>query len=265
MWMSGYGEYAVTIAAIIAIVMSFVTYYSSDKIALSISRAKPADSNRYRQYYNIVEALYIGTGLHKPKLYVIEDDSINAFATVRNYKNSAIAVTTGALKKLNREELEGVIAHELSHIKNRDMLVMTLASVMAGFIILLSDIFLRTMWFSGGDRRRSNINVILFIIGLVLLIISPIIAQIIKLAISRKREFLADASAALITRNPIGLANALKKIKKDALPTKVATKATAHLFISNPLKDSGFSRLFSTHPPIEERIKKLEEMAYKHQ
>lgn len=261
-YLVGYGKFAIIVAGVIAILMSFIMYYNSDKIALSLSKAKPASIKNYKQYHNIVEGLCIAAEIPKPKLYIIEDESINAFATGRNYKKSAIAVTLGALKKLKRDELEGVIAHELSHIKNKDMLVMTLASVMAGFVIILSDIFIRTMWF-GGTRRREGGNIILFVIGIVLLIVAPVFAQMIKFAISRKREYLADSSGALLTRNPTGLANALKKIKYDHLPTKTATKATAHLFFSNPLKGDVFSRLFSTHPPIDERIKRLEKMGYK--
>jgi len=257
------------LAAIIACVMTLGSYYSSDKIVLAVSRAKPVIKEDYPHLYNVVEGLAIAAGLPKPRCYIIDDTAPNAFASGRNPKNSVIVVTKGLLQKLNRTELEGVIAHEMSHIKNYDILVQTLAVVMVGIIALLSDWILRSFFWGGGRRRRNskgsgNAGSILIIVGLILAILSPLIAQLLKLAISRKREFLADANGALLTRYPPGLASALRKLAADKEPLEVANKATAHLYIVNPLKDfkkrARASRLFSTHPPIEERIAALEKM-----
>ena len=266
---TGWGTGGLIIAAVIAVAMTFTSYYASDKIVLAISRARPVKKEDYPYLYNVVEGLAIAAGLPKPRCYVIDDTAPNAFASGRNPKNSVIVVTTGLLQKLDRAELEGVIAHEMSHIKNYDVLVQTLAVVMVGIVALLSDWTLRTfLW--GGGRRRSrsrsegggNAGQILIIVALVLAILSPIIAQLLKLAISRKREFLADANGALLTRYPPGLASALKKLSADKEPLEAANKATAHLYIINPLKDikGRVNKLFSTHPPIEERIAALENM-----
>jgi heat shock protein HtpX len=266
---TGWGTQGLIIAGVIAVAMTFGSYYASDKIVLAISRARPVKKEDYPYLYNVVEGLAIAAGLPKPRCYVIDDTAPNAFASGRNPENSVIVVTTGLLQKLNRAELEGVIAHEMSHIKNYDVLVQTLAVVMVGIVALLSDWTLRTfLW--GGGRRRSrdrssgggNAAAIFIVVALVLAILSPIIAQLLRLAISRKREFLADASGALLTRYPPGLASALKKLSEDKEPLEAANKATAHLYIVNPLKDfkGKVNKLFSTHPPIEERIAALEKM-----
>ncbi len=266
---TGWGTQGLIIAGIIAVAMTFGSYYASDKIVLAISRARPVKKEDYPYLYNVVEGLAIAAGLPKPRCYVIDDTAPNAFASGRNPENSVIVVTTGLLQKLNRAELEGVIAHEMSHIKNYDVLVQTLAVVMVGVVALLSDWTLRT-FFWGGGRRRSrdrssgggNAAVILIVVALVLAILSPIIAQLLRLAISRKREFLADANGALLTRYPPGLASALKKLAADTEPLEAANKATAHLYIVNPLKNikGWVNKLFSTHPPIEERVAALEKM-----
>lgn len=266
---TGWGTQGLIIAGIIAVAMTFGSYYASDKIVLAISRARPVKKEDFPYLYNVVEGLAIAAGLPKPRCYVIDDTAPNAFASGRNPENSVIVVTTGLLQKLNRAELEGVIAHEMSHIKNYDVLVQTLAVVMVGVVALLSDWTLRT-FFWGGGRRRSrdrssgggNAAVILIVVALVLAILSPIIAQLLRLAISRKREFLADASGAMLTRYPPGLASALKKLSADKEPLEAANKATAHLYIVNPLKNvkGRVNKLFSTHPPIEERVAALEKM-----
>jgi len=264
---TGWGTQGLIIAGIIAVAMTFGSYYASDKIVLAISRARPVKKEDYPYLYNVVEGLAIAAGLPKPRCYVIDDTAPNAFASGRNPENSVIVVTTGLLQKLNRAELEGVIAHEMSHIKNYDVLVQTLAVVMVGIVALLSDWTLRT-FFWGGGRRRSrekgggNAAAIFIVVALVLAILSPIIAQLLRLAISRKREFLADANGALLTRYPPGLASALKKLSADREPLEAANKATAHLYIVNPLKNvkGRVNKLFSTHPPTEERIAALEKM-----
>jgi len=259
------GPHGLILAAVIAVVMTFGSYYSSDKIVLAISRARPVEKKDYPYLYNVVEGLAIAAGLPKPRCYIIDDTAPNAFASGRNPKNSVIVVTTGLLQKLNRAELEGVIAHEMAHIKNHDILVQTLAVVMVGIVALLSDWILRTfLW--GGRRRSSkdggNVGAIIVVVGLILAIFSPFIAQLIRLAVSRKREFLADANGAFLTRYPPGLASALKKLDADREPLEAANKATAHLYIVNPLKDikGTVNKLFSTHPPIQERIAALEKM-----
>jgi heat shock protein HtpX len=266
---TGWGTEGLIIAGVIAVIMTFGSYYASDKIVLAISRARPVKKEDYPYLYNVVEGLAIAAGLPKPRCYVIDDTAPNAFASGRNPENSVIVVTTGLLQKLNRAELEGVIAHEMSHIKNYDVLVQTLAVVMVGVVALLSDWTLRT-FFWGGGRRRSreqssgggNAAAVFIVVALVLAILSPIIAQLLRLAISRKREFLADANGALLTRYPPGLASALKKLSADREPLEAANKATAHLYIVNPLKNikGRMNKLFSTHPPIEERVAALEKM-----
>lgn len=249
------------IAFIISIVMALVSYYWGDKAALEISKAKPANRKEHAHYINSVEGLAIAAQIPVPKIYVIPDQSINAFATGRNPENASIAVTEGALKKLNRVELEGVIAHEISHVKNYDMLLMTVTVILVGLIALLSDLFIRSMWFGGGrDSDNGRGNAVILLVGIVLAILAPIVAELIKLAISRKREYAADATGAILSRHPQGLADALKKIKKESEETKVATKATAHLYFSSPFKKGSFSSLFSTHPSIDSRIERLEKM-----
>ena len=264
-WIFSYvfnSQYILYFAVIFSALSSFISYWYSDKIALLMSRAIPVKSKEENPYlWNMVENLCITAGLPMPKLYIIPESQINAFATGRNPQNAAIAVTEGALSKLENEELEGVLAHELSHIGNRDILVSTIAVVLAGIISILADFFLRMTFWSRGDRDRDN-NGIFMLIGIALAILAPIGATLIQLAISRKREFLADATGALLTRYPEGLANALEKIQKDESPMRAASDATAHLWISNPFKNkmSGFHKLFMTHPPIEERIKALRGM-----
>ena len=256
----GYGYGAVVLAVIISMVMSISSYYFSDKIALASSGAKEITSEQNPYLYRIVENLCIAQGIPMPKVHIIHSPALNAFATGRNPQHASIAVTTGLMEALENEELEGVIAHELSHVKNYDILVMTVVVVLVGTIGLLADMFFRVRIFGGRDGESKG-NGIFAIIGIVALIISPIVAELIKLAISRRREYLADASGALLTRYPEGLARALEKIGGSKIPFERASSATAHLFISNPFKTGGIKSLFSTHPPIEERIKKLREMA----
>jgi heat shock protein HtpX len=248
------------IAFIFSIIMALVSYYWGDKTALSISKAVPANEKEHKYLINIVEGLAIASGIPKPKIYVIPDNSINAFATGRNPQHASLAVTKGAIEKLNRTELEGVIAHEMGHIKNFDIRFMTIVVVLVGLIAILSDLFLRSMFFRGGDRDEGKGNIVIFIVGIALAILAPIIAELIKLAVSRRREYTADATGALLTRYPEGLANALKKIAKENMETKNASKATAHMYFSNPIKKGFWSNLFSTHPPIQERIRRLEAM-----
>lgn len=250
-------------AIIFSLAMNVFSYWSSDKIALSLSGAKEADPVQFKDLHNIVENLAITAGLPKPRVYIINDAAPNAFATGRDKNHAAVAVTTGILAILNKTELEGVIAHELSHIGNRDILVSTMAVVLAGCISILAHMFLRAQFFGGGRRggeREGNAGAILMIVGIVLSILAPIFATLIQLAISRKREFLADASGALLTRYPEGLASALQKISATSQPMQKANNATAHLFIANPFgprASRGLNKLFMTHPPIEERIAAL--------
>ncbi len=249
------------IAVAFALVMNVGSYWFSDKIVLSMTHARPATREEFFDFYTVAENLAITAGLPLPKLYVINDPAPNAFATGRNEKHAVVCATTGLLAMLTRTELEGVIAHEMSHIKNRDMLVMTVAVVLAGFIAIIADMFIRMSFFGGGNRDNdSKAGVIMLVLGIVAAILAPIAAQLIKLAVSRKREFLADASGALLTRYPEGLASALQKISSYGAPMRNANTATAHLFISNPFGGGamkGVAKLFMTHPPVEERIKAL--------
>lgn len=249
-------------AVIFSIVMNITAYWFSDKIALSTSGAKEASEQDYVELHRIVENLSITAGLPKPRVYVIEEKIPNAFATGRNPGHAAIAVTTGLLSVLDRSELEGVIAHELAHVGNRDILVMSVAVVLAGFITLLADFFIRGTLWGGGSRREGGGGGAFVLIGFALAILAPVFASLIRLAISRRREFLADSSGALLTRYPQGLASALGKISAYSGTMKRANHATAHLFIANPFgankkERSWLSGLFSTHPPVEERIKAL--------
>lgn len=262
-----YNNPAILIGAVIfSSVSALISYYYSDKITLAISGAQQIDLKTQPQLYQLVENLTITAGLPMPRVYIIEDTALNAFATGRNPTNAVICVTTGLLQRLDKTELEGVLAHELSHIGNYDIRFMTLVVVLVGVITLLADWMLRLSLFGAGDDDNNNKNPIFMLIGIVLVIVSPIIAMLIQLAVSRKREFLADASGALLTRYPEGLASALEKIAGDKEPLEAANKATAHLYISNPLKEhegdsqSWFASLFNTHPPIEERIKRLRGM-----
>ncbi|MGB8816090.1 MAG: M48 family metalloprotease [Minisyncoccia bacterium] len=247
-------------AIIFSVVMNFASYFWSDKIVLSMSGAKPADHDTYTDLYHIVENLSITAGLPMPKVYIINDVSSNAFATGRNKEHAVVAVTTGLLSILNKTELEGVIAHELSHIGNRDILLSTVVVVLVGFISILSNIFIQG-GMGGNSKDNEKGGGIFAIIGIIFIILSPIIAKLIQLAISRKREFLADADGALLTRYPEGLASALEKISGANIPMKNANTATAHLFILNPFGGTGITKgignLFSTHPPVQARIKAL--------
>lgn len=263
------GYSGIVIAVIISIIMALSSYYQGDKLALATAGAKGPIVKQDNPYlYRLVENLSIATGLPEPKIYLIQDQAINAFATGRDPKHSSIAVTTGAVEKLTNEELEGVLAHELSHIKNYDIRLMMVVIVLIGIIALLSDWFIRILFWGGGrsgdndNKNSGQLQAILLIVGVVLLILSPIIGQLIQMAISRKREFLADASSALITRYPEGLAKALEKIAQENMPVKKANNATAHLYIASPFgrKKHSMAKFFSTHPPIEERITELRKM-----
>lgn len=250
------------VAVAVAVLMNIGSYWYSDKLVIATSGAKQITRDQYPDFWNITENLAITAGIPMPKLYIINDPAPNAFATGRDPEHAAVAATTGLLGMMDRSELEGVIAHELSHVKNRDILVMTVVVVLLGFITLLSDFFLRMSLYGGRGNSEGDgrVRLIGMAIGLALAIFAPIIAQLIQLAISRKREFLADASGALLTRYPEGLASALRKIGSYSMPMKRANNATAHLFIGNPFgaKAKGFvSKLFATHPPIEERINAL--------
>jgi len=242
---------------IFSVVMNVTSYWYSDKIALSINHAKQIKEVDNQELWHIVENLSITAGLPMPKLYVIDDPAPNAFATGRNKEHAVVAVTTGLLQTLEKNELEGVIAHELSHIGNKDILLSTVVVVLVGFISILANLFLRSMFFGGRSRDNENGGGVMMLIGIILSILAPIVSTLIQLAISRKREFLADASGALLTRYPEGLANALLKISKYNRPMKYANDATAHLFISNPFSAKKVANLFSTHPPVEMRVKAL--------
>lgn len=252
------------IAAIVTIPSSLIGYYSGDKIALLTNRAQPLPRETAPEAHRIIENLAITAGVPKPKVYLIQSAALNAFATGRDPEHASIAVTTGLIEQLERSELEGVLAHELSHVKNYDIRFGTVVAIFVGFMTILSDMFLRMTWF-GGMRSRNdregggNAGAILAVIGLVLLIVSPIVAKLIQLAVSRQREYLADASGAILTRYPEGLASALEKIAGSP-PLPTAGKATAHLYIANPFKARGVASLFATHPPIEDRIKRLRQL-----
>jgi heat shock protein HtpX len=259
------GVAIIPFAVAISAASALFSYYAGDKLVLAQSRARPVGDDEEKVLHDVVETLALGLGIPTPKLYLIEEPAPNAFATGRDPKHASIAVTRGLLDKMDRTELEGVIAHELSHVGNRDIRVMLLVTVLIGTIALLSDVMLRSLWWGGRsrDRDRGNAGAILLVVGIVLAILTPVIASLIQLAVSRQREYLADASGAFLTRYPEGLANALRKIAADQNVLSVANKATASLYIANPLKDHPFQfdHLFDTHPPIEERIKRLEAMA----
>jgi heat shock protein HtpX len=261
------GLWGLVIALLFAGAMSIWSYFSGDKLVLRVSRAKPATPEEYPKLHNIVDGLTIASGMPKPALYVIPEQAPNAFATGRDPEHASVAVTQGLLETLNRVELEGVLAHELSHVKNRDMLVSTLAATLVGVVVLLAGWMRWGMFFGGGRDRRGGGggNPILLIIALVAIILAPLGAQLIRFAVSRRREFLADADGALMTRYPPGLASALRKISASTNTMRVANNATAHLWFNQPSRAVGeghsrVERLFSTHPPIEERIKALEDM-----
>lgn len=251
------------IAVIFSVFMNIGAYWFSDKLVLSMTGAVEADVNSYRELHNIVENLAITAGLPKPKVYVVEDPAPNAFATGRDPQHAVVAVTTGILPMLTKTELEGVIAHEMSHIGNRDMLLSTVVVVLVGFVSIVSDMFLRMSSFGRSRDSDSKVGAILFVLSIVAALLAPFAATLIQLAISRKREFLADASGALLTRYPEGLASALEKISTYRMPMMKASNATAHLFIANPFggneenKTSFFVKMFMTHPPVEERVNAL--------
>lgn len=259
----GYGNSWMFFAVVLSIAGSFASYWWGDKIVLAISRARKADRKRDFDLFTVTENICIASGLPKPALYVIDDSAMNAFATGRDPQHSVICATSGLINRLDRRDLEGVIAHELSHIQNFDTRFMAVVAVLVGTIAYLSDMFMRSLWWSGRGRRREDHGAgnIMLIIGIVLALITPIIATLIQLAVSRRREFLADASAARLTRNPLGLANALEKLGQDREVLEAATNATAHLYIVNPFKGkefgAWFANFFNTHPPIEERIRIL--------
>ena len=254
------------VAIIFALFMNIFSYWFSDKLVLSMTNAKQIEKRDYPELWNVVENLAITTGLPMPRVFVVSDPAPNAFATGRNPEHAVVDATTGLLQILDRTELEGVIAHEMSHIGNRDMLVMTVAVVLAGFVAMIADFFSRAMMFGGnGDDRRSPIFLILGIVGIIL---APLAAKLLQLAVSRRREYLADATGALTTRYPEGLASALEKISASHMPMQRASHATAHLFISDPFATesrrsigSRISGLFASHPPAQERIKRLREMS----
>jgi heat shock protein HtpX len=266
----GYGVAGLIIALAIAGVGSLVAYWKSDAVALRIARARPADPEQYARLHNVVEGLCIAAGLPKPRVYIIDDPAPNAFATGRNPRHAAIAVTTGLLDKMNRIELEGVLAHELSHIKNYDVLVSTLAVTLVGVVVLLADWSLRFLWLGGGRRRDGDggqAGAPLALLGLALLVLAPLFAKLMQLAVSRRRESLADVSGVSLTRYPPGLIAALEKLKDDKTVVHFNSRATAHLWIESPLAldsregpFSRFNRFFDTHPPLDDRIKVLKEL-----
>ena len=270
-WLLGYGVTGAVLALVISGVFAFISYWKADAIALRVSRARPADPAQYQRLHNLVEGLCIASGLPKPGVYVIDDPAPNAFATGRNPKHAAIAVTTGLLEKMNRVELEGVVAHELSHIRNYDILISTLAVTMVGAAALLADMGIRMMWWNGGrvarQGDRGDRGNPLALIGFALLILAPIAARVMQAAISRQRETLADVSACQLTRYPPGLISALEKLQADTTVTHSASTATAHLWIEQPMSGvgdngrlGGLHRMFDTHPPLEERIALLREL-----
>lgn len=257
------GYAGAVIAGVLAVAGAWASYYASDRIILTISGAREASRDTYPYLYNAVEGLAIAAGIPAPRLYIIDDTAPNAFATGRDPQHAAIAVTTGLLDKLNRLELEGVLAHELAHIQNYDIRISTLAAVLVGLVALMSDWFLRSMrWGRRRGGRDGGGAGLLMLAGLALAVLAPFLAQVLRLAISRSREYLADASGVMLTRYPEGLAAALEKISADPEPLEVANKATAHLYIVNPLREWGgwLNGLFNTHPPVEERVRRLRAM-----
>jgi len=263
-WGSGY--VGVALALIIAVTMSLTAYFGGDKMILAMSRARRIEKKDYPQLFNVVEELSIAAGLPMPAIYVIDDSAPNAFATGRDPEHAAVAITTGLLEKLNRDELQGVMAHELSHIGNRDILYATMVGILVGTIVMVSDFFLRSFLWTGGRRRKKGGQggggAIVLVIAILLAILAPLFAKLLQLAVSRQREYLADATAVKLTRYPDGLASALEKIARDKEVLEVANRATQHLYIVNPIKpfEKRAKSLFSTHPPIEERIARLRAM-----
>ena len=268
----GNGLYGLVGAVALAVVLSLGSFFGGDRLVLASTRAREVTPQDQPRLHNIVEGLSIAAGIPKPKVYLIPEQAPNAFATGRNPEHSSVAVTEGLLATMNRVELEGVIGHELSHVVDRDILVGTVVATLVGAVVLISEFFMRSWWWGGvrgrrgGDRSGGGVEAIIFAVGLVLLVLAPIIGQIVRLAVSRNREFLADAQGALLTRYPPGLASALRKIgAASGIPMRSANNATAHLWLNQPSRIQGqgmgpLEKLFSTHPPIEERIRRLEEM-----
>ena len=265
-----YGDPSILVIAVVfSIIMSFGSYWWSDKIVIMTTGARPLRDEEAPEVHNIIENLCITAGLPKPRIYIVDSPQPNAFATGRNAKHAVVAVTTGILRIMNKTELEGVLAHEMSHIGNRDMLISTVVVVLVGFVQLLSDMFLRSMWWGrmgGGDRDNNSSHAVFLLIGIVLAILAPIAGLLMQLAVSRRREYLADTSGALLTRYPEGLASALQKLAQDHTPMRQANHATAHLWLDDPYqgkekKTSFITRVFMTHPPIEDRIKRLRELS----
>jgi heat shock protein HtpX len=266
----GFGPFGILLAVVVAAGLAFGSYWKSDTIALAMSRAQPADEQTYARLYNLVEGLCIASGLPRPRLYVIDDPAANAFATGRNPQHAAIAVTTGLLEKMNRVELEGVLAHELSHIKNYDILVGTLAVTMVGAAALLSDVGIRFLWFGGGRRGGGGgggNNPLIAIGALILIVLAPLTARLLQLSLNRRREALADMSAVEMTRYPPGLISALEKLRDDRTVVRSANRATAHMWIEEPVphrddtqRASRWTHLFDTHPPLDDRIAALREL-----
>ena len=258
----GAGSGFLLIAIIFSLLISLGGYFYGDKLVLAMNGARPANKKKDYNFYTVTENLCIASGLPMPKLYVIESDALNAFATGRDPKHAVVCATRGLLTKLDRSDIEGVVAHELSHVKNFDIRLMLIVSVLVGSVAFLADFFMRSLWFGGRGRSRSSGIFIVF--AIIAAILAPLAATVIQLAISRRREYLADASGVMITRNPNGLADALEKIAHDHHPLESASSGTAHLFISNPFKGkkgtSWLTKLFQTHPPIQERIKILRSM-----
>ncbi len=258
-----FGDYTFLYAAFgLALLTNVWSYWNSDKVALSLTHSRPATREEFFDFYTVAENMAIAAGIPMPKLYIIDDPAPNAFATGRDEKHAVVAATTGLLSMMNRAELEGVIAHEMSHIKNRDILLMTMAVVLAGFVAILADMFLRMSFWGGGNRDndRGNGGAILMVIAIIGIVLAPLAAQLIQFAISRRREYLADASGALLTRYPEGLASALEKLGAYQGPMKNPSHSTAHLFIDNPFgdrKSDWINNIFSTHPPVQKRIEAL--------
>ena len=263
----GYGNGFMWFAVLFSVISSFVSYYWGDSLVLAMSQARPADRNRDFDFFTVAENIAIAGGIPKPRLYVIDDTAMNAFATGRDPQHAVVVATSGILERLDRRELEGVIAHELSHIRNFDTRLMAVVAVLVGTVAYLADIFLRSLWWGGGRRDRDNDNQlgsVMLLLGIVLAVVSPILATMIQLAASRNREYLADAAGAKLTRYPEGLARALEKLSRDKEVLEAASNATAHLYIVNPFKGkefgAWFAGLFNTHPPLEDRIKRLRSM-----
>ncbi|QSZ27996.1 zinc metalloprotease HtpX [Aceticella autotrophica] len=262
-WYFNWGISGLILLAVFIIIYNWISYENSDKIALTSVRAVLADPNQYQVLNNVVEEVALAAGIPKPKVYIMNEPQPNAFATGKDPQHASVCVTTGLLQMMNREELQGVIAHEISHIRNRDILLMTVVAIVAGLIILLRDVMFRSMWFGlggGGRKRAKNDNgaIVLVIVGLILSIVAPLIVMIIRSFISRQREYLADATGAYIVRDPYGLASALEKIGGYSKPMRTASNATAHMFISNPF--GHVEKLFATHPPIQQRIERLKNL-----